>query len=273
MADYAVGDIQGCSEPLGRLLEHIDFKLGEDRLWCVGDLVGRGSDSLGVLRFLKNLKPAPRITLGNHDLALLHFYFLGMAERIPLSARLSELLAAEDCDELLHWLRQQALLIYEPAFNVVMTHAGLPPEWDLETAMAAARAVEHALAGEQYQDCLAQMWGNDPSSWRDCENTAMRWRYTVNALTRMRFCSPSGKLLLDYKGDITASPTGYIPWFMHPDRKALSQKLLFGHWAAINGQTGVPGIYALDTGCHWGNGLTALRLQDFQLFFVPAKPS
>lgn len=271
MADYVVGDIQGCYEPLQRLLAIVRFQPDTDRLWCVGDLVGRGPDSLSVLRFLKSLRPVPRITLGNHDLALLHFYFLGMAERIPESARLFELLAAEDCDTLLHWLRMQPLLIYEPNFNVVMTHAGLPPEWDLETATVSAKAFEQALSGSGFQDCLAQMWGNEPHKWQDCADAGARWRYTVNALTRMRFCDAQGGLLFDYKGDITASPAGYIPWFLHPARKAISQTLLFGHWAALNGQTGVPGIYALDTGCHWGNGLTALRLQDFQLFYAAAK--
>lgn len=273
MADYVVGDIQGCFEPLERLLAHVAFTPGKDRLWCVGDVIGRGPASLSVLRFLKNLYPEPRITLGNHELALLHFYFLSKKEQIAPSAKLTELLFAEDCDELLHWLRGQSLLIHDPELNVVMTHAGVPPLWDLATAIRAAREVEQALHGLDYRDFLLQMWGNEPSCWDHCHDVPSRWRFTVNALTRMRFCNAQGCLLFDFKGNIDHSPQEYIPWFLHPERKRLSQTLLFGHWAALNGHTGVPGMHALDTGCHWGNRLTALRLQDFQLFYVPAKYS
>ncbi|STX27544.1 bis(5'-nucleosyl)-tetraphosphatase [Legionella beliardensis] len=268
MADYVVGDIQGCYEPLLRLLDSLHFNEREDRLWLVGDLVNRGPQSLEVLRFVKNLPIEPYITLGNHDLHLLNRLF-GQAERKNKDDTLQPILLADDRDELGHWLRKQRFLYYDSNFNIVMTHAGIAPVWDLETAKACAKELEAVLHGENYQEYLSNMYGNLPNQWSLELTGFARWRIITNYLTRMRFCGNQGELLLDYKGTIKQAPPDFIPWFSVPKRKEIDADIIFGHWAALQGKCPHPRIYALDTGCLWGGRLTALRLQDKQCFSVP----
>ncbi|WED42990.1 symmetrical bis(5'-nucleosyl)-tetraphosphatase [Legionella cardiaca] len=268
MPDYAIGDIQGCYEPLQRLLEHINFDDKIDRLWFVGDLVNRGPQSLEVLRFVKGLSLTPRITLGNHDLHLLNKLFGGHPHKNHDDS-LHAVLAASDGEELGHWLRQQSILYHDSQLNIVLCHAGIPPVWDLAEAKIHARELEMVLAGDNYRDFFAQMYGNEPRCWSPELVGMTRLRVITNYFTRMRFCDANGCLLLDYKGTLKAAPETYLPWYAVPKRKFIQSNIVFGHWAALEGKCPDPTIYAIDTGCLWGGELTALRLQDRQRFSVP----
>ncbi len=267
MGDYVIGDVQGCYEPLQRLLEKIDFNEHTDRLWFVGDLVNRGPQSLSVLRFIKNLPIVPRITLGNHDLHLLAHLF-GSQTRNNHDDTLYEILAAPDREELGHWLRQQSILYHDLELNVVMCHAGIAPTWDLHQAKKLAVELENALTGMHYGEYLTHMYGNEPDQWSDELTGINRLRVICNYFTRMRFCNEYGQLMLAYKGTIQAAPTDLYPWFSVPNRCEIDADLVFGHWAALQGECPHPRIYAMDTGCFWGGQLTALRLQDKQCFMV-----
>lgn len=266
MADYAVGDIQGCFEPLLRLLDHIHYSESEDRLWFVGDLVNRGPQSLDVLRFIKGLAVKPVITLGNHDLSLLARLF---TDRKPAGDEdtLKAFFKADDRDELGHWLRKQHILYEEPSLNILATHAGIAPCWDLNTAKACAYELERTLSGDDYGDFFSHMYGNKPDIWSSDLAAFERLRVITNYFTRMRFCDTRGRLLFDYKGTIKNAPVGYIPWFEVPGRHVIESEILFGHWAALE-KNPRPGLWPIDTGCIWGGQLTALRLQDRKLFSV-----
>lgn len=268
MFDYAIGDIQGCYEPLMRLLDHIHFNDRSDRLWFVGDLVNRGPQSLQVLRFIKNLPRAPYITLGNHDLHLLGKLFGGHRLK-NRDDTLQEILLAPDAEELGHWLRKQAILHYDEQLNVVMCHAGIAPVWSLTQARDYAQELEQALRGEDYGNFFTHMYGNEPDYWSE-ELTGMdRLRVITNYFTRMRFCDQTGRLIMAFKGKIDDAPRTLIPWFAVPHRVAIPADIVFGHWAALEGQCSDPHAFAIDTGCLWGSHLTALRLQDRQRFAVP----
>jgi bis(5'-nucleosyl)-tetraphosphatase (symmetrical) len=268
MSTYAIGDIQGCLDPLKRLLDLIAFDPTQDRLLLAGDLVARGPDSLGTLRFLHGIRDNLRIVLGNHDLHLLAVR-AGSAKLKPREADLLPVLDADDSDLLLDWLQQQQLLHEEPAFNVVMTHAGIPPQWSLDKARALAAEVETLLHGDTPKTLYSNMYGNQPDYWHDDLEGGERLRLITNYFTRMRFVDKDGRLDLGSKGTVDTAPPGFMPWFVHPNRLITDHTLLFGHWAAVNGETGVAGIEALDTGCVWGNSLTALRLDDRQRFATP----
>lgn len=268
MPDYAIGDIQGCYEPLQRLLDHIQFDDKADCLWFVGDLVCRGSQSLEVLRFIKSLPIPPKISLGNHDLALLRLlYCRPLADCFHES--LNQILNAEDSEELAFWLRHQGLLHYSETLNVVMSHAGIAPVWDLNEAINYAKELETVLTGEDYKEYLTHCFGNQPACWSKTLSGIERLKAITNYFTRMRFCDDKGCLFLDYKGPVSNSPSNYIPWYEVPNRKPIKASIVFGHWASLNNIYPSSNVYAIDTGCVWGETLTALRLQDKRLFSVP----
>jgi bis(5'-nucleosyl)-tetraphosphatase (symmetrical) len=263
MAVYAIGDIQGCHLELLRLLERLRFDPAVDRLWLTGDLVNRGPDSLAVLRFVRGLGDAATVVLGNHDLHLLAVA-AGLRAPRPGDEGLEPVLEAPDRELLLDWLARQPLLCRDPALGWTMVHAGLPPQWDLDTAAACAREVEQALAADR-EGFLASMYGNQPDCWAEGLDRADRLRFTVNCLTRLRFVDAAGRLLLAYKGPIDSAPRGAIPWFRHPGRLFAGERIVAGHWSAL-GYTEEDGVVTLDTGCVWGGSLCAVRLD------APGKP-
>ena len=267
MADYAIGDVQGCFDALQRLLALIDFNEKQDRLWFVGDLVNRGPESLAVLRFIRQLPIKPHITLGNHDLHLLCHLF-DFSERHHPDDTLEAILAAPDREELGHWLRNQSILVHDEQLNIVMCHAGIAPSFSLQQAKQCAAELEDKLSGENFREFLGDMYGNEPSEWRDSLTGIARLRFICNAFTRMRFCDAWGRLILTNKGPIENADPSFYPWFAAPNRQDIDVDIVFGHWAALGGKCPNPRIHAIDTGCLWGGSLTALRLQDKRRFAV-----
>ena len=264
MATYAIGDIQGCYESLQCLLEKIAFNPELDTLWLVGDLISRGPDSLATLRFLYSIRNSIEFVLGNHDL-----HFLAVAyglRKKSQSDTLEPLLNAPDRQELIDWLIQGKLLHTDETLEFTMVHAGIPPMWSLDQAQAHAREVEAVLQSRYCRDFLSSMYGNQPNRWKNKLIGLDRLRLITNYFTRMRFCTDEGVLELETKESMAAAPLGFAPWFSFSGRKTRSEKIIFGHWAALEGNTNTPNIYALDTGCVWGGALTALRLEDEMIF-------
>ncbi|MFO1424644.1 MAG: symmetrical bis(5'-nucleosyl)-tetraphosphatase [Candidatus Competibacteraceae bacterium] len=259
MAVYAIGDIQGCYDPLARLLDRLCFDPAADMLWLVGDLVNRGPRSVEVLRLVRGLGQRAIMVLGNHDLTLLAV----AAGQVKPKRKdtFHTILDAPDHAELLDWLRWRPLLHHDPALKFTLIHAGLPPQWDLALAQRCAAELEATLRGPNYEDFLAHMFGGEPRRWRDDLAGYDRLRFIVNALTRMRFCTADGALSFSEKGPPGSQGPGLLPWFAVPGRRGADLNLVFGHWAAL-GYYRAPGIYALDSGCVWGNRLTAIRLDE-----------
>lgn len=258
MALYCIGDIQGCSDALERLLAHIGFSPSRDTVYLLGDLVNRGPDSGAVLRRCRGAEGALLPLLGNHDLHL-----LATAASIRPPGRrdtLAALLAAPDREILLHWLRQQPLVRTHTLAGerLLMLHAGLLPQWTADDALARAAEVQAALRGPHWLDFLRAMYGNAPDQWRDDLSGAARLRVITNVLTRLRFCSPEG--VMDFASTESASdaPPGLLPWFELPGRASSGTLIAFGHWSTL-GWMNRPDLLALDTGCVWGGCLTAVR--------------
>lgn len=271
MSIYVVGDIQGCHEQLSRLLDSVNFDPAADRLWSVGDLVNRGPDSLGTLRFLRSLGDTLTAVLGNHDLHLLAIASGAYQQRDK--DHLEAVLAAPDAEALCDWLRHLPLIHDESietrfgSEHCLMFHAGLAPSWSRDQALSLAAEVETVLRSDACPDFLGQMYGNSPDNWDDSLSGIERLRVITNYLTRTRFCKPDGQLDFRVKGSPDTAPAGYRPWF---EFQTLSPAyvLLFGHWAALDGVTNMTNVHALDTGCVWGRCLTLLRLEDRQTFSV-----
>jgi len=267
MATYAIGDIQGCYDPLRRLLDYISFDSARDRLWFVGDLVNRGPQSLEVLRFVRSLGEAALVVLGNHDLHLvMQAEGYGKANR---EDTLAAVLAASDCAELMAWLRTRPL--FHIAGDYAMVHAGLLPQWTVAQAQALADEARAALMSADYRQFLAHMWGSEPAAWRDDLTGWDRLRVVVNAMTRMRFCTPAGAMEFrapGAKGPPERGPAGCLPWYAVPERASADHTVVCGHWSAL-GLRQEANLLTLDTGCLWGGRLTAVRLDDRRVFQLP----
>ncbi len=259
MAVYAVGDVQGCLTPLRCLLEQVSFDPTQDRLWLVGDLVNRGPQSLETLRFLYAMRDAVTAVLGNHDLHLLAVAH--NVERLKKGDTLREILDAPNCAELLDWLRCQPLIHHDAERQLTMVHAGIPPQWTLKKALKRAAEVEEVLRDDsRLPFFLDGMYGNEPNKWDSDLHGITRLRVITNYFTRMRFCTADGRLEFKSKEGLGSAPKGYAPWFSHPERKMRGQKIIFGHWAALQGQCSEPGVVALDSGCVWGGAMTLLDI-------------
>ena len=256
MSTWAIGDVQGCSRTLDRLLVEIRFRPGRDELWFVGDLVNRGPRSLEVLRRVCGLGSSSVAVLGNHDLHL-----LGLAAGVRPDRpgdTLGPVLAASDRDELLHWLRCRPLLHRRAGF--VLVHAGLFPAWSPEEAAREAARLERLLAGSSMPGLLGK---DGPQADRpsDARSGEARDRTALHGFTRMRTLRTGGRLDRDFKGPLKDIPRGRVPWFRAPDRVGGDLTVIFGHWSAL-GLHREPGVVALDSGAAWGGPLSAFRLKD-----------
>ena len=253
---YAVGDIQGCAPSLKALIKKLPV---QSKMIFLGDLVNRGPDSLGTLRYLKKLQEEKRIEciLGNHDLHLLAVDS-GIRKTKGLDT-VQPILDAPDRADLMNWLRHRPMALSNG--KVLTVHAGVLPQWDLQQTIECAQEVEKALRKKSYKDFLANMYGNTPNKWSNSLKGYERLRVITNALTRIRFCTPAGMMEFESKEGFEDGPKGYIPWFKTPKRKTQDALIYFGHWSTL-GLLQHGNVIGLDTGCVWGGKLTAMEIPE-----------
>ncbi len=271
MSNYAIGDIQGCFEELRELLSIISFDEERDRLWLCGDLVNRGLSSLECLLYLHSIKDSCNIVLGNHDL---HLIAVHEGEReISKNDTFNDVLSYKYVDKLIDWLKTLPFHIYkkintkEGEIEYFMTHAGIPPHWTKDDLIRNSEELSKNLSGKESSFFLRTIFGNNPKHPDECNTSEDNLRINVNFLTRMRFLEQDGSLNMNYKGKIEGAPKNLRPWFKGKQNIMKGNThILFGHWAALDGVTNKSRITALDTGCSWGKRLTAMRLEDQQIF-------
>jgi bis(5'-nucleosyl)-tetraphosphatase (symmetrical) len=268
LSTYAIGDLQGCFEPLERIIEKLQFDPARDRLRFVGDLVNRGPDSLRCLRFVKSLGPAAITVLGNHDLHLI--CVAEGVERRKKRDTLDDVLEAPDRDELVAWLRERPLMHVED--GIALVHAGLLPQWTVPRARELAAEVESRLRGPDYRGLLEKMYGDEPDRWSDDLAGIERLRVIINAMTRLRVVDAQGAMVLKFKGGPDEASDELTPWFDAPGRASRDHTVVCGHWSAL-GLLMRPDILSIDSGCVWGRSLSAVRLEDRALFQVPCPPA
>lgn len=266
MATWAIGDLQGCLDPTQRLLDRIRFDPASDRLWFCGDLVNRGGESLETLRLVHSLRDNAVMVLGNHDLSLLAIAERREDDQRRVNADLQRVLFAPDRDVLLDWLRRQPLLHADRALGWMMVHAGLAPKWTTTLAEKHAREVERSLHGDGYRKLLKNMYGDRPA-WSPKLTGLDRERAIINVLTRLRYCSPRGRIAFEEKGAPGSQQPGLYPWYEVPGRAERDLKIVCGHWSTLGLFIG-HGVHALDTGAVWGGKLTALQLDSEELRIV-----
>ncbi|HSI56530.1 MAG TPA: symmetrical bis(5'-nucleosyl)-tetraphosphatase [Ideonella sp.] len=252
---YLLGDLQGCCDPLDRLLARIGFSASRDHLHVLGDLVNRGPGSLRVLQRLHELGDSATCLLGNHDL---HLLAIAAGVRKPhRNDTLGVILEHPQREAWLAWLRHQKLA--DLAEGWLTVHAGVPPQWSVQQTLSLAHEVQTMLRSDGLQDFLPLMYGNEPRRWDDTLEGPGRWRFVINALTRMRFCAADGTMDFDSKDGSETAPPGFKAWFDHPHRLTAGHPVAFGHWSTL-GLINRPDLLATDTGCVWGGSLTAVRV-------------
>jgi bis(5'-nucleosyl)-tetraphosphatase (symmetrical) len=250
----AFGDLQGCHSSFVELLAKA-APPDDAPLWFAGDLVNRGPASLATLRDVIALGDRAVAVLGNHDLHL-----LSVSAGIRKSKKgdtIDEILSAPDADDLLHWVRHRPIAHYD--HGMLLVHAGVLPQWDVATTLELARDLEKALRGNHWKETLAGLYGNEPNRWSNGLKGIERLRITCSALTRMRFCNRDGMMEFSASGGLASAPPDFLPWFDVPGRKTADVTVVFGHWAAL-GLLMRDNLIGLDSGCVWGNQLSAVRL-------------
>lgn len=258
MTQYAIGDIQGCYDPLARLLDKVNFDVAKDTLYCVGDLVNRGPDSLKVINLLKSLNNQCVTVLGNHDIHLLSMLY-GVRKHRHADT-LSEILNDSAASDVADWLRQQPLMVTNEKKKFIMVHAGVYPWWTPDEAALRARDVEKCFRDEEKcVKLLKRIYSNDPSKWSDDLSKMKRRRFTINAFTRMRFVSPKGHLNFSESGFKGKLRKNRVPWFNVPNKSMKSYRVIFGHWSAL-GLLDTPSHLCLDTGFVWGKHMTMAKI-------------
>lgn len=271
MATYVIGDIQGCHADLCALLDRLRFDKARDRLWFTGDLVNRGPASLAALRFVRDLGERAVVVLGNHDLHLLACRHVDGIKQRP-GDTLDDVLAAPDRDELLDWLRTRPLIHHDRAHGLTLVHAGLPPQWSVPEALALGGEMAALLRGPDLAGTLSRMYGNLPDHWDEELAGAARFRFVVNAFTRLRYVTDDGRLDMKAKGAPGTQRAGLVPWYAAPARRSRAERIVFGHWSTLRltpAEEARYNVLPLDTGAVWGGSLTAYRIEDGARFSVP----
>lgn len=268
MANYFIGDVQGCYQGLMRALAEIDFNTSKDTLWLTGDLIARGEDSLATLSYLYQHQDSIKTVLGNHDL-----HFLSVVngiKKLNPNDNLGPLLASEKLPLLVDWLRQQPLIQSLPNDLGYMTHAGLPPQWQVQDAINNAKIVHDALKEQNYVSYLSKMYDNSANSWQPNDSFLATFKFTINALTRMRYCHPCGRLEFKEKRAPSEVESNLLPWFEFSPERFDQCTWVFGHWASLMGKTSHNNILALDTGYVWGNHLSVWDMERDKIMTIDA---
>jgi len=263
VADYLIGDVQGCFDSLQALLKKIKFSTDKDRLFFLGDVVNRGDKSLATLRFIKDLNENAKMVLGNHDFHLLACVLSGL--KPSNKDTFTDIIEAKDHHLLIDFLLQQPLVIKHQ--GALLVHAGIPPNWDENTALKQSAVVEQHLQNEDVGTFIHNMYDNHPYTWSDDLNIMDACRYTINACMRMRVCKADGTLEFGHKMNHDTAPKGFKAWFLHDNRALKDTDIFFGHWSILS-NVNQAHIYPMDQGCAWGGRLSVIGLKDKQIVSV-----
>lgn len=255
MADYFIGDVHGCYAEMLELVAELELN-PDDKLFFAGDLVNRGPESLETLRWVKDNNA--KMVLGNHDLYLLACYF----KAIPgnYNHTFHRVIASDFCSDLMEWLFSQPLYLDFSDHKLFLSHAGLYPGWSIAEAKALADEVCDFMRSKPIE-FFKSMFGNDGISWEDAKGREQRYRFVVNAFTRMRYVTESGSLDFGSHKPPPHPVKELKPWYYYLPSD-IDYKFAFGHWSALGGYMPAKNVIALDGGCVWGNELLSWQLQN-----------
>lgn len=261
--DYAIGDVHGCFNTLKALLKKINFKKDRDRLFFLGDCINRGSQSLDTLRFIKNLQDNAQLIIGNHEY---HFLSSTLTKNNKTNKdTFDDITNSKYKNELIDYLITRPFLIQRD--NILMLHAGVPPQWTKEILIRKAKELEAKMQSKDVANFIYATYQDTPFKESLELNEIELLTYAINAITRIRFCKADGELEFKHKFKLKDAPDGFKAWFMQNDRKTKGLPIIFGHWSSLK-NIQEKNIYPMDSGCVWGNELSAINLENYEISAV-----
>ncbi|CAL4319205.1 symmetrical bis(5'-nucleosyl)-tetraphosphatase [Buchnera aphidicola] len=264
MSTYIIGDIHGYYDQFRYLLEKVKFDPCKDTIWITGDLIGRGPNSYQVLEYVFSLKKNAKIVLGNHDFNLILIYY-GVHKKV-IAKDILDLLNRQNISIFINKLQRSPLVQYDLNKKIIMVHAGVYPKWNLQDLLSVSKEFQKRVSSKNFLTYLRFASGNFPNIWLEKLNKYERFRFIVNAFTRMRYCHFNGELDFSYKDTPPHCNKNLVPWFFVKNDLYEEYSVFFGHWSSLK-DTKIPhNIYPLDTGCCWGRDLTLLRWDDKKIF-------
>jgi len=263
MADYIVGDVQGCISPLKKLLKEINFSYDSDRLFFLGDVVNRGENNLETMKFILSHQDNFDMVLGNHDIHLIACHY--DSKKIKKSDNFEDILDSNLREKVVEYLLSRSLALQLD--GSILIHAGVPPIWSKEDVFYYSDFIKSNMQSSDSEKFIDSIYSNKPNKFYGSLTMIEKSTYAINALTRMRFCTELGEIEYETKGNFDHNPSGYKAWFLHKNEELGSVDIFFGHWSTLK-NFNEPKRYHLDTGCVWGNKLTAIRFEDKQIFSV-----
>jgi len=263
MADYIVGDVQGCVTSLKNLLAKINFSYDCDRLFFLGDVVNRGENNLETMKFILSHQDNFEMVLGNHDIHLIACHFDN--KKLKKSDNFEDILGSNIRDKVIEYLLNRSLCI--ELDESILVHAGIPPIWSKDDALYFSNYIKSVMRSSSSKKFINSIYSNKPNKFENTLTMIEKSTYAINALTRMRFCSKYGDIEYKSKGNFDQNPKGYKAWFLHKNEKLKDVNIFFGHWSSLK-DFNQPKRYHLDTGCVWGKKLTAIRFEDKKIFSV-----
>ncbi|CAL4319415.1 Bis(5'-nucleosyl)-tetraphosphatase [symmetrical] [Buchnera aphidicola (Thelaxes suberi)] len=272
MSIYFIGDIHGCFDQLQLLLKKVQFNKQNDQLWSTGDLVSRGPKSFEVVKYLFSLGDSLKLVLGNHDLHLITSY-LNQQNIKNMNSDMISFFQEKESHDLIMWMRQQPLLRIDYRHKFILSHAGVYPNWSLKIAQEYAYEATKIINSDQYINYFNSIANIKNNYWNSDANNIQKFYFTINSLTRMRYCELNGSLNMKEKLPpnklFKNNNIKLIPWFEMHHAIPKEYSFIFGHWSALNGKGTPKRFFPLDTGCCWGKNLTLLRWEDKKIFSQP----
>ena len=269
MATYVIGDVQGCFDELQNLLEKINFNKNFDKLIFIGDVINRGPKSLETIKFIMSLGDSAEMVLGNHELVFLatSYNFLPDSRK---KNTFYDIIDSPELNNIVNWLCNQKILINYDSY--LITHAGIPHIWSPKKAKKRAIELESVLKNEESRKLfLSNLFSIEQSFWHKELISVKRWLCIANYFTRMRAINKKGKLNLNFCSSVDKLSKEWKPWFNFKNKKLKdNQKIIFGHWAALQGKTNNKQFIATDTGCSWGNKLSCFHIEKEEIISVNA---
>ena len=273
MANFAIGDIQGCYKEFEKGLKKIKFNKEKDYLWITGDLINRGPDSLKTLKKIYELRSRVHMVLGNHDLHFLARYY--SERKKQKNDTLKEVLKHPDCKKYAEFLIKQPFFFSKKISlksgskkKIIMVHAGLPHNLSFKDCLRLNMLSQKFIQKNPRKNLKKIFFHHRKTNFK-IVSLQDKLSFFINALTRIRVCDNNGKILFSFKKGLKDLPYNYLPWFKFKIQAMEKEDcLIFGHWAALNGKTRKKNIIGLDTGCVWGNKLTFIRLEDQKKYEV-----